>query len=54
MLKIILEYNKNGNYYPIWGTCLGMQALLYGQVGNDVRINSTLKNTAIPLNFKPG
>ena len=25
VVKYVIEQNKNGNYYPIWGTCMGFQ-----------------------------
>jgi anthranilate/para-aminobenzoate synthase component II len=32
-MKFILDYAKEqndiGNVYPIWGTCLGLQAVMY-------------------------
>jgi hypothetical protein len=25
LLEYAIELNKNGNYFPVWGTCLGYE-----------------------------
>jgi len=27
VVKYVLEQNKNGNYFPLWGTCMGFQGI---------------------------
>ncbi|KAF7264632.1 hypothetical protein GWI33_022934, partial [Rhynchophorus ferrugineus] len=53
LYKIALEYNNKGIYYPIWGTCLGMQALMYAALNGtkDIRVSCVLRDTALPLNL---
>lgn len=56
LYNIALEYNDMGLYYPIWGTCLGMQALMYAALNGtkDIRVDCSLRNVAVPLNFVEG
>lgn len=56
LYNIALEYNEKGVYYPIWGTCLGMQALMYAALNGtkDIRVDCSLRNVAVPLDFVEG
>ena len=51
ILKYAIKQNKNGNPYPIWGTCLGFQLLAYLTSDYDpkcltsVRGETAVKNT---------
>ncbi|XP_030745262.1 gamma-glutamyl hydrolase A-like isoform X2 [Sitophilus oryzae] len=56
LYNIALEYNDNGIYYPIWGSCLGLQALMYAALNGtkDIRVDCSLKNIAVPLEFSDG
>ncbi|XP_028131358.1 gamma-glutamyl hydrolase [Diabrotica virgifera virgifera] len=52
--NLAVELNNKGIYYPVWGICLGMQALVFSQLGTDIRIDRILKNVALPLEFIEG
>jgi len=51
--KKIVDANQNGDYFPLWGTCLGFEWLLKAASGNDdicdTGFNS--ENYSIPLNL---
>lgn len=51
---IAIEMNNNGNYFPIWGTCLGYQLLFYAASGGqtDSRKLTDLINANLPLKFQ--
>lgn len=49
-----IQSNARGNYYPIWGTCLGMQVIPYAETGTDIRIDCSLRKVALPLDFVDG
>lgn len=52
---IALDLNKNGDYYPIFGICLGMELLAQIALnGTEIRDNCSVKKIALPLEFKPG
>lgn len=39
-----VNFNKNGSYFPLWGTCLGFEAIMYAEAANanvttDIRFN---------------
>ncbi|XP_048378686.1 gamma-glutamyl hydrolase-like isoform X3 [Stegostoma tigrinum] len=40
-----------GDYFPIWGTCLGMQLLTVLTAGKNLLINTETENIALPLNL---
>lgn len=47
--------NNNGDYFPIWGTCLGFELLTYLAADCiDFRCDCSGKNVALPLIFKSG
>ncbi|XP_018572929.1 gamma-glutamyl hydrolase isoform X2 [Anoplophora glabripennis] len=52
--SLAVEANNKGRYYPVWGTCLGMQVLGFVAAGEDIRVDCSLKNKAIPLDFVEG
>ncbi|XP_033106632.1 gamma-glutamyl hydrolase-like [Anneissia japonica] len=50
MLDLAIESNKNGDYFPIWGTCLGFQVLASLVAGKNIRLGGfDAVNRAIPL-----
>ncbi|CAG9863654.1 unnamed protein product [Phyllotreta striolata] len=51
---LAIKSNTKGTYYPIFGICLGMQVLFFADVGNDIRIQRSLKYIAVALNFTEG
>ncbi|KAF5304082.1 hypothetical protein FQA39_LY01867 [Lamprigera yunnana] len=55
--KYALEINRNGDYYPVWGICLGMELLIEVAVGlgnKEVRESCLSKKISLPLVFKDG
>ena len=48
-----LEANKNGDYFPIWGTCLGFETLNIIAAGNrpDILTKFSASDISIPLNY---
>lgn len=50
---IAKEMNDNGNYFPLWGTCLGFELLTYLSAnGDEHRADCKSNNQALPLEFK--
>jgi hypothetical protein len=37
MINLAIEANKNNDYFPIWGTCLGLEVILMA-LSNDYNI----------------
>lgn len=50
---IAKEMNEKGNYFPLWGTCLGFELLTYLSAdGVEHRADCSSNNQALPLEFK--
>lgn len=50
---IAVQYNEKGEYFPIWGTCLGFELLTYlAANGTEHRAHCSSNSQALPLNFK--
>ncbi|KAN0038736.1 hypothetical protein ACTA71_000922 [Dictyostelium dimigraforme] len=50
--NFVLETNKNGDYFPLWGTCLGLEEIVSLQAESfDVLTYFNAENYSIPLNF---
>uniref|UniRef100_A0AAG5DEB5 folate gamma-glutamyl hydrolase n=1 Tax=Anopheles atroparvus TaxID=41427 RepID=A0AAG5DEB5_ANOAO len=50
---IAMRYNENGDYFPLWGTCLGFELLTYlAANGTEHRAHCKSNSQALPLNFK--
>jgi gamma-glutamyl hydrolase len=49
------ESNDRGNYYPIWGTCLGFEELPVLETGDGdvISLNVVATNLALPLQLTP-
>ena len=47
--------NDNGDYYPIWGTCLGFEELSVLETGNGnvISLDVNATNLALPLDLTP-
>lgn len=43
--------NDAGDFFPIWGTCLGMQLLTVLVAGENLLTNTLAENIALPLNL---
>ncbi|KAF2880123.1 hypothetical protein ILUMI_26058 [Ignelater luminosus] len=54
LYDLALERNINGDYYPIWGICLGMELLAQVAVqGKELRAHCLSKKESLPLEFRP-
>ncbi|XP_060099693.1 gamma-glutamyl hydrolase [Heteronotia binoei] len=49
--KKAVEAKEKGDYFPIWGTCLGHQLLTYLTSGENLLTWTNTDNFALPLNF---
>lgn len=55
IINIAKEINDNGTFFPVWGTCLGMELLVLKTANNtETRFNCKSHNQALPLEFKEG
>lgn len=47
--------NANGDFFPVWGTCLGLELMTFHENGgNDLRVNCSAYNEANNVIFTPG
>ncbi|XP_011310326.1 gamma-glutamyl hydrolase-like [Fopius arisanus] len=52
--RIAREMNDRGDFFPIWGTCLGFELLTYlAANGVEHRTNCSSNNQVLPIIFKP-
>ncbi|XP_075875570.1 gamma-glutamyl hydrolase [Nelusetta ayraudi] len=49
--KLALEANNAGDFFPIWGTCMGMQLLTVIVAEKNLLTKTTAQNVALPLNL---
>ncbi|TDH12940.1 hypothetical protein EPR50_G00052270 [Perca flavescens] len=49
--SLALKANNEGDFFPIWGTCMGMQLLTVLVAGENLLANTTAENIALPLNL---
>lgn len=50
---IAAESNEQGNFFPLWGTCLGFELLTYLSAdGREHRAHCSSTNQPLPLVFK--
>ncbi|KAG5840492.1 hypothetical protein ANANG_G00189390 [Anguilla anguilla] len=49
--RLALEANDAGDYFPVWGTCMGFQLLTVLVAGHNLLSNTTAENLALPLNL---
>ncbi|KAG7237421.1 hypothetical protein INR49_032393 [Caranx melampygus] len=49
--KLALTANDAGDFFPIWGTCMGLQLLTVLVAGENLLSNTTAENIALPLNL---
>ncbi|KAM9810577.1 gamma-glutamyl hydrolase [Neosynchiropus ocellatus] len=49
--NLALKANNKGDYFPIWGTCLGMQLLTALVAGKDLLSITPAENDMMPLNL---
>ncbi|XP_029384939.1 gamma-glutamyl hydrolase [Echeneis naucrates] len=48
---LAIEANQKGDYFPVWGTCLGFQQLTYLTSGKRLLSKTNTSAVALPLNF---
>ncbi|XP_074478295.1 gamma-glutamyl hydrolase-like isoform X2 [Sebastes fasciatus] len=48
---LAIEANKRGDYFPVWGTCLGFEQLIYLTSGNTLLTFTNTSGVPLPLNF---
>ncbi|KAH8416333.1 hypothetical protein KR222_008624 [Zaprionus bogoriensis] len=52
--ELAMQRNEAGDYFPLWGTCLGFQLLMINAAGSkEVRIDCPPMFTSLPLQFAP-
>ncbi|KAM9337752.1 gamma-glutamyl hydrolase [Symphorus nematophorus] len=51
LYDLAIEANKGGDYFPVWGTCLGFEQLIYFKSGKSVLSYTNTSGVALPLNF---
>ncbi|XP_063062664.1 gamma-glutamyl hydrolase-like isoform X2 [Engraulis encrasicolus] len=51
--RLALEANDQGDYFPIWGTCLGFQQLLVITSGQNLLCRTNSTGISLPLEFRP-
>lgn len=49
--NLAVEANKRGDFFPIWGTCLGFEALTSITAGKPILSQASAVDITIPLNF---
>ncbi|XP_072234829.1 gamma-glutamyl hydrolase [Leuresthes tenuis] len=49
--ELAIEANKKGDYFPVWGTCLGFEQLTYLTSGKLSLSHTNTSGVALPLNF---
>lgn len=55
LYDLALTLNRKGDYYPIFGICLGMELLAQVAIGGkEIRSDCSAKKLAIPLEFESG
>ncbi|XP_019122532.2 gamma-glutamyl hydrolase [Larimichthys crocea] len=48
---LAIEANKRGDYFPVWGTCLGFEQLAYLTSGESLLSHTNTSGVALPLTF---
>ncbi|KAM9744566.1 gamma-glutamyl hydrolase isoform 2-T3 [Menidia menidia] len=49
--RLALQANNAGDFFPIWGTCMGMQLLTVLVAGENLLTETTAENIVLPLNL---
>ncbi|KAM8823686.1 gamma-glutamyl hydrolase-like [Spinachia spinachia] len=52
--ELALEANKGGDYFPVWGTCLGYEQLTVLTSGENLLSRTNTSGVSLPLNFMRG
>lgn len=48
------QANSRGDYFPVWGTCLGFEQLLVITSGEKLLCRTNTRGVSLPLNFTQG
>ncbi|XP_026147484.1 gamma-glutamyl hydrolase [Mastacembelus armatus] len=51
LYELAIQANKKGDYFPVWGTCLGFEQLTSLTSGNTVLSYTNTRGGSLPLNF---
>uniref|UniRef100_A0A8C6WFY9 folate gamma-glutamyl hydrolase n=1 Tax=Neogobius melanostomus TaxID=47308 RepID=A0A8C6WFY9_9GOBI len=51
--KLVLKANDAGDYFPLWGTCQGLQQLTVLTANKNLLTNTDTASVALPLTFTP-
>lgn len=54
MLYVMFQANQRGDYFPVWGTCLGFEQLTYLTSGKTLLSHTNTSGVPLPLNFSNG
>ena len=55
LYELAMESNEKGDYFPVWGTCLGFELLTYLSAGKrNILTSCSSYDRALNLNFLPG
>ena len=49
-----MQANEDGDYFPVWGTCLGFEQMAVWRAQTDVLSESGSWNETLPLHFVQG
>ncbi|KAM6900779.1 gamma-glutamyl hydrolase isoform 2-T2 [Xenentodon cancila] len=49
--ELAIEANKNHDYFPVWGTCLGFEQLTYLTSGKFLLSHTNTSGVVLPLHF---
>lgn len=54
-MEIADEFNERGDFFPIWGTCLGFELMAYwANNGQEIRVDCQSNDQVLPLEFRRG
>lgn len=51
---MMFQANRRGDYFPVWGTCLGFEQLTYLTSGKNLLSYTNTSGVALPLRFTAG
>ncbi|RXM99837.1 Gamma-glutamyl hydrolase [Acipenser ruthenus] len=51
--RLALKANDQGDFFPVWGTCLGFEELTYLTSGELILTATNTSNVSLPLDFMP-
>ncbi|KAG8233854.1 hypothetical protein J437_LFUL006877 [Ladona fulva] len=54
LYDLATSLNNNGDYFPLWGTCLGFELMTFLAADQDMRSNCSGMDVALPLSYKEG